>query len=49
MQEIELKLTVEQVNQILDALGHQPFKDVFALIGKIQEQAASQLQGPPEQ
>ena len=41
--EIKLVLTVEEANQILEALGNQPFKQVFALINKIQEQAASQL------
>ncbi|MCB0571788.1 MAG: hypothetical protein KDC66_18605 [Phaeodactylibacter sp.] len=45
MQELELTLTVEEVNQILEALGNQPFKSVFALIGKIQRQAGEQLQG----
>ena len=44
MKEINLKLTVEEVNQILDALGDQPFKSVFNLIGKIQNQAGAQLQ-----
>ncbi|NRB52045.1 MAG: hypothetical protein HRU41_30510 [Saprospiraceae bacterium] len=41
--EIKLSLTLEETNQILDALGSQPFSKVFALIGKIQQQAASQL------
>ena len=43
MKEIKLVLTVEETNQILDALGNQPFKSVYGLIGKIQNQAASQL------
>ncbi|MCB0614921.1 MAG: hypothetical protein H6573_23880 [Lewinellaceae bacterium] len=44
MKEIKLTLTIEETNQILDALGNQPFKTVFALINKIQSQAAAQLQ-----
>ena len=44
MKEIKLTLTIEETNQILDALGDQPFKSVFNLIGKIQNQAALQIQ-----
>ena len=43
MQEIELKLTIEEANLILEGLGSMPFRQVFALIGKIQNQAAQQL------
>lgn len=43
MKEINLKLTVDETNQILDALGNLPFKSVFGLIQKIQNQAAGQL------
>ena len=43
MQEITLTLSVKEVNQILEALGNQPFNQVFALIGKIQQQASSQV------
>ena len=41
---LTLTFSIEEVNQILDALGQQPFKQVFQLISKIQEQSASQLQ-----
>ena len=41
--EIKLVLTVEEANQILEALGNQPFNQVFALINKIQQQASTQL------
>jgi hypothetical protein len=41
---IELKLTIEEVNQILAALGTQPYQDVYALVNNIQQQAQSQLQ-----
>lgn len=43
MKEIKLVITVEEANQILEALGNLPFKSVFGLIGKIQNQAAAQL------
>lgn len=44
MQEIKLVLTIEETNQILNALGNQPFKAVFGLINKIQQQAETQLE-----
>lgn len=43
MKEIDLKLSVDEVNQILAALGDQPFSKVYALINKIQQQASSQM------
>jgi hypothetical protein len=48
MKEINLQLTIDEVNQILEALGAQPFAKVFLLIGKIQAAAASQLNGQQE-
>ncbi len=45
MQELELKVTVDEANLILEALGNMPFKQVYALVGKIQEQANRQLNG----
>ncbi|HQU58022.1 MAG TPA: hypothetical protein PLU64_02475 [Saprospiraceae bacterium] len=47
MKELELKLSVDEVNQILEGLGNLPFKQVFALINKIQNQAEAQLQEAP--
>jgi hypothetical protein len=44
MQEIKLELAIEDVNLILEALGSLPFARVYTLIGKIQQQAAQQLQ-----
>lgn len=44
MKEITLTLTVDETNQILEGLGNLPFKEVFQLIGKIQQQAGAQLQ-----
>ena len=43
MQEIQLKLTLAEVNQILDALGEKSYKQVYQLVIKIQQQAESQL------
>ncbi len=40
---MKFTLSVEETNLILEALGSQPFSKVFAVIGKIQEQAASQM------
>lgn len=42
-QKIKLELTVEEANLILDSLGQMPFKQVFLLITKIQQQASGQL------
>ncbi|KOP26854.1 hypothetical protein AMR41_07995 [Hapalosiphon sp. MRB220] len=44
MQDIQLLLTVPEVNQILDALGEKSYKQVYQLIIKIQQQAEAQLQ-----
>jgi hypothetical protein len=43
MEPIQLQLTVEDINLILEALGDEPFVKVYALIGKIQEQARIQV------
>ena len=44
MQDIHLKLTIDDINLILEAAGALPFAKVYGLIGKIQEQAAQQIQ-----
>ena len=44
MQEIKLSLAVEEVNLILEGLGNLQFAKVYALVGKIQEQAARQIE-----
>ena len=49
MQEIQLQLTLAEVNQILEALGEKSYKDVFQLVSKIQAQASAQLTAAPEQ
>lgn len=48
MNKINLSLTIEEINQILTALGKQPYEDVFQLIGNIQDQAQTQLQSTVE-
>jgi hypothetical protein len=48
MQKIQLNLEVTAINQILSALGNQPYAEVFTLITSIQQQAAAQLQGPKD-
>jgi hypothetical protein len=42
-QEINLRLTIEEANLILEGLGNLPFAKVYALVGKIQDQAGQQL------
>ena len=44
MNELELKLTLPEINQILEALGAMPYRHVYQLIAKIQQQAETQLQ-----
>ena len=44
MEDIKLKLNLEEVNILLKSLSKEPFKDVFELIGKINEQAGEQIQ-----
>ncbi len=44
MKEIQLKLSINETNLILEALGELPFVKVHQLISKIQQQAATQLQ-----
>lgn len=43
MKEITLKISVEEANIMLEALGNLPFVKVYSLIGKIQEQAGQQI------
>jgi hypothetical protein len=41
---ITLQLSTDEINLILESLGSMAFVKVYALIGKIQQQAAEQLQ-----
>lgn len=45
--EIELSLTVDDVNLILEGIGLLPFARVYALVAKVQQQASQQLGGKP--
>ena len=42
-QDISLELSAEEINLLLEGLGSMPFVKVYALIGKIQQQASDQL------
>ncbi|MGR9053654.1 MAG: hypothetical protein ACU84J_13495 [Gammaproteobacteria bacterium] len=46
MKELDLNLSIDEINLILEGLGNLPFNKVYALIAKIQEQAGRQLQSP---
>ena len=43
MDKIDLELSVDDTNLILEALGQLPFVRVFQLIARIQEQARAQV------
>ena len=47
--ELHLKLSLDQVNIILAALGKQPFEQVAPLIDSISQQAQPQLQAAEAQ
>ncbi len=44
-EDITLRVSVEEANQILEGLGLLPFVRVYALVGKVQRQASQQLEG----
>jgi len=46
-QRLTLKLTIPEVNRILDALGRLPYAEVYELIGELQRQAQGQLEAVP--
>jgi len=48
-QEIELRLPLFEINQILESLGQRPYAQVYGLIHKIQAQAQAQLSSSPFQ
>lgn len=43
MQEITIKLTLDEANLVLEGLGNLPFAKVYALVAKIQAQANAQI------
>ena len=44
MEPIQLALSLEEVNTVLEALGQMPYARVYSLVAKIQQQATQQLQ-----
>jgi hypothetical protein len=44
MKEITLTVSVDEANLILEGLGNMPFAKVYALVGRIQQQASRQLE-----
>lgn len=42
---LQLQLSLDDVNLLLEAVGALPFARVYALVGRIQAQAAAQLPG----
>ena len=44
MKEINLQISLDEANLLLEALGNLPFVQVYSLIGKIQAQAGEQIQ-----
>lgn len=44
---IQLELSIEETNLILEALGALPFVRVYALIGRVQESARKQIEEQP--
>ncbi len=49
MPDIQLRLTIDDINLILEAVGNLPFARVYSLVSKIQAQAAEQIQAGPGQ
>jgi hypothetical protein len=45
MKELNLNVTIDEANLILEGLGSLPFAKVYALVSKIQQQASQQLNG----
>lgn len=44
MPDIQLRLTIDDLNLILEAVGNLPFARVYGLVSKLQAQAAEQIQ-----
>jgi hypothetical protein len=44
MNEIHLKLSVEEANLILEGLGNLPFAKVYQLVANLQQQASQQVE-----
>lgn len=48
MKEIDIKLTVDDINVVLAGLGKLPLEVAVVVFGKIKAQAESQIQPPQE-
>ena len=46
---IDLNLTVQEINLILQALGHAPYVQVAELVEKIKAQAVPQVEASPKE
>jgi hypothetical protein len=44
MKQVQLTLTIEEANKVLEALSQMPFVHVHQLIGKIHESAKNQIE-----
>ena len=44
MKEVELELTLDEINILIEALGKEPFVKVYKLMEKIHMQTSSQMQ-----
>ena len=43
---MQFEFTEAEVNQILDGLSYRPFRDVYQLIGQVQQQVQAPSQAP---
>ena len=43
VQEIIIKLNLDELNLVISSLSQMPFKDVYTLIGKLNKQANEQI------
>lgn len=46
MKPLQVELSLQDLNRILEALGHLPYIQVFGLIESLRTQAIGQLQNP---
>lgn len=46
MPQLHFQMSLEEANLVFKALGELPFKDVYELMGKLNEQANAQLNNP---
>ena len=46
---MQLNLSINEINLIMQALGNEPYVQVFELVQKIREQAQAQMTAPTEE